>query len=243
MKVKTFAKRNASTILTVLGGVGTIATSVMAVKATPKALKRIETVEEVKGEKLTITETIKVAGPVYIPAVIVGVGTLACIFGAHIFNKRQQAALMSAYVLLENSYKEYRKTVKETVGDEIYEEIDRAILEKATDENGDQLMLFHDEYTDQYFESTLYKVQQAQYLLNRDILVHDFAVLNDWCRYLGIDEVPYGNKLGWSTWQCMEMYWQPWVDFKFEDTELNGQKVKSIHIYESPVEEFYDDYY
>lgn len=45
-----FWHRNASTVLTCLGGVGVVVTSVMAVKATPKALKKIETAEQEKGE-------------------------------------------------------------------------------------------------------------------------------------------------------------------------------------------------
>lgn len=38
MRPNVFIKRNASTILTFVGGEGLIATSFMAVKATPKAL-------------------------------------------------------------------------------------------------------------------------------------------------------------------------------------------------------------
>ena len=105
---KLFLKRNSSTILTVVGATGVIATSVMAVKATPKALAMIEKAKEEKGEDLTKLETIKVAGPAYIPAAIAGISTIACIFGANILNKRQQAALMSAYALIDNSYKEYK---------------------------------------------------------------------------------------------------------------------------------------
>ena len=40
-----FWHRNASIVLTCLGGVRVVVTPVMAVKATPKALKKIETAE------------------------------------------------------------------------------------------------------------------------------------------------------------------------------------------------------
>ena len=94
-----FLKKNASTILTCIGSAGVIATSVMAVKATPKALALLENAETEKGEGLTKIEKIKVVGPAYIPAVLIGASTIACIFGANILNQRQQAALMSAYAL------------------------------------------------------------------------------------------------------------------------------------------------
>ena len=74
---KTFLNHNAAAILTCVGGVGVVATSVMAVKATPKALTLLKDAEEKKGEKLTKTEIVKVAGPIYIPSVVVGVSTIA----------------------------------------------------------------------------------------------------------------------------------------------------------------------
>ena len=107
--MKEFLRRNSSTILTCIGAVGVVATAVMAVKATPKALELIENAKEEKGEELTKIEVVKVAGPTYIPAIVTGVATVACIFGSNVLNKRSQASLMSAYALLDNSYKEYKK--------------------------------------------------------------------------------------------------------------------------------------
>lgn len=58
-----FWHRNASTVLTCLGGVGVVVTSVMAVKATPKALEKLENAEQEKGEQLSKWEKVKIAGP------------------------------------------------------------------------------------------------------------------------------------------------------------------------------------
>ena len=102
-----FFKRNSSVILTCVGGIGVIATAVLSVKATPKAYERIEQAKKEKGKELTKFETIKSAAPSYIPAVAVGLGTLVCIFGANALNKRQQASLISAYTLIDKSYKQY----------------------------------------------------------------------------------------------------------------------------------------
>lgn len=110
-------KNSSPTILTCIGAIGVVATTVMAVKATPKALAIIEQVKEEKGEDLTKLEVVNVAGPVYIPTVIAGLSTIACIFGANILNKRSQAAIVSAYALLDNSYKEYTKKTEELYGD------------------------------------------------------------------------------------------------------------------------------
>ena len=122
---------NSSTILTCIGAIGVIATTVMAVKATPKAVEILRDAEEEKGEKLTKFEVVNVAGPIYIPTVLTGVSTIACIFGANILNKRNQAALMSAYALLDNSYKEYMKKTEELYGDEA----DAQVKEELAKEN------------------------------------------------------------------------------------------------------------
>ena len=45
MDARPFVKRNASTILTVLGSIGVVTTTITAVKAIPKALRLIEEAE------------------------------------------------------------------------------------------------------------------------------------------------------------------------------------------------------
>ena len=112
-KTKLYLKNNSASILSGIGAIGVVATAVMAVKATPKALILLDEAKEEKKDELTKFETIRVAGPVYIPSVLMGASTIACILGANVLNKQKQAALTSAYMLLENSYKDYRTKVKE----------------------------------------------------------------------------------------------------------------------------------
>jgi hypothetical protein len=170
---KKFIKRNGSTILTCIGSVGVVATTVMAVKATPKAVKLLEQAEVQKEEPLTVLEKIRVAGPSYIPTILVGVSTIACIFGANILNKRQQAALLSAYALLDNSYKEYKKKAAELYGENadqhIREEIAKDDYEESDIEVEDNKLLFYDEYRREYFNATMEDVLMAEYTLNRDL--------------------------------------------------------------------------
>jgi hypothetical protein len=215
--VKPFVKRNASTILTCIGGAGVVVTSVMAVKATPKALQIIEKAEAEKGEKLTKFEVIRTAGPVYIPTVLSGAATVACVFGANMLNKRQQAALMSAYALLDNSYKEYKKKVEELYGEDANREI-RAELAKDKYEDTDisvdeNKQLFYDDVSGRYFESTMETVIKAEYELNRKLSLWDGAYLNEFYEFLGIPPVDYGDHVGWSQALLMEQHWISWLDF------------------------------
>ena len=214
---KLFLKQNASTILTCMGGAGVIATFVTAVKATPKALSLLEKAKEEK-EELTILDTVRIAGPAYISTILVGASTIVCIFGANILNKRQQATLMSAYALLDNSYKEYKDKVKELYGEDTDREVRNEIAkdikedEKFPVEDGKQL--FYDEFSQRYFESTTEDVLRAEYELNRLLSRDDRVFLNDFYELLGIETVDYGDYLGWSSYELVEMCWYCWVEFE-----------------------------
>ena len=223
---KLFLSRNASTILTCIGGAGVIATSVMAVKATPKALILLKDAEEEKGEELTKLETIKVAGPAYIPAALVGISTITCIFGANALNKKQQAALTSAYALLENSYKTYRKKVTELYGEDADNLINAEIAkDKYEDEDipsdDDGKLLFYDLFSDRYFRSTIENVQHAEYELNRSLVMRDCVALNEFYELLDIPKIDGGDAIGWSTGMNFEFYWQIWIDFDHEKVVMD----------------------
>lgn len=222
---KLFMNRNASTILTCMGGIGTVATAVMAVRVTPKALDLLEKAEEKKGEALTKIEKVKVAAPVYVPSVLVGVSTLACIFGANVMGKRQQASMISAYALLENSYKEHKKKVEELYGtegaDRVRDEIAKDKYQESEITVAPDKHLFYDEFSGRYFESTTENVLRAEYELNR-LLSKEFGVfLNEFYEMLDIPPTDYGDFLGWSTYELSETYWYSWVEFKHTKVVLD----------------------
>ena len=214
---KSYLHRNSSTILTCVGAVGTVATSVMAVKATPKALYLLEQAEKEKGDKLTKLEVVKTAAPTYIPSVLMGATTIACIFGANVLNKRNQAALMSAYALLDNSYKEYKNKVKELYGEDadgrVREEVAKDKYENADISLDTGQQLFYDDFSGRYYESTMENVINAEYRLN-EMFAYDFGVfLNEYYNLLGIDTVDYGDYLGWSSYEVCEMFGFCWIEF------------------------------
>lgn len=243
---KLFINRNASTILTCIGGAGVITTAVMAAKATPKALTLLDKAKEEKGEELTKFETVKVAGPMYIPSVITGMATIACIFGANIISKRQQATLMSAYALLDNSYKEYKNKVNELYGEEAGEKVREEIAKDKYTGDGllleDDTELFYDFYSGRYFESTREAVIQAEYETNRALFVNCAVGLNEFYSFLGLDEMPEFDDVGWACGQMDEMYWHPWIEFQHEEividedsSEEAGLECTIIHLPMEPV--------
>lgn len=233
-------------------------TTVTAVKATPKALQLIEEAEKEKGEKLTTWETVKTTAPTYIPTVLFGVGTVACIFGANILNKRQQASLMSAYALLDESYKKYRRKVVELYGKETHEEIVNAIaVEEANEvymhasnlgvdctqfleEDYSDPVLFYDEYGKRYFETPIEQVILSEYHLNRNYTMRGFALLNEFYEFLGLEQTDYGGEVGW----VIEDDGSFWIDFNHRKVTMDdGLECYIIEPLFEPTMEWKEYYY
>ena len=245
-KSKSIFKSHGSTILTYVGGVGVIATAISAAKAAPEANELLNRAKEKKGEDLTVLETIKVASPKYIPTLLLGASTIACIFGANVLNKRQQAALMSAYALIDNSYKEYRKKVTELYGEDADREVKNEIAKDHYNENddyGDGLELFYDEYSQRYFRSTEMDVLKAEYNLNRILSESCGAFLNEFYELLGLDAVDFGDYMGWSTCELVECYGPCWVDLRYTKVEMeDGMECTIISFMQEPTYDF-ENYY
>lgn len=206
---KLFIKKNSSTILTCLGATGVVITSVMAAKATPKAILLLEEEKENKGSELTKLEVVMTAAPAYIPAVAIGLSTIACIFGANILNKRQQAALMSAYALINRSYRDYRSKLRELLGEETDEQVRKEMIkdkyEKSSVNLDKEKQLFFDFFSLRYFESTLENVQEAENALNEILAAGAFVSLNDFYDLLGLQRIDCGYELGWSSMDYSEV--------------------------------------
>lgn len=245
-KSQMFLKRNSATILTCVGAAGVIATTVTAVKATPKAIGLLEKAKEEKGEELTKLEVIKIAGPTYVPAAVLGVSTLACIFGANLLSKQGQASIMSAYALVDGAYKDHRKKVAELFGTEAGDQVKAEIAkDKYDDKCVEQLeegkRLYYDYYSEQYFEATPYQVQKAEYEMNRMLMMDDAVYLNEWYFQLGLDKLEHGDDFGWNTSANMDAYWQTWIDFHHQKVTMDdGLECIIISFVQDPMPDFLD---
>lgn len=148
-----------STILTCIGAAGVVLTAILTAKASPKAVQILKEAEEEKGEKLSKWEAVKEAAPVYVPAIVSGALTIACIFSANILNKRQQAALTSAYALLDNYHKEFVKKTNELYGEDaekrVREEVVKGQYKQLVDEMEDDEVLFFDYHSLGYFRARM----------------------------------------------------------------------------------------
>lgn len=220
-KMQYFLKKHSATILTVGGVVGVVGTSVLAVKATPKAMMLLEDAKQVKGDELTPVEVIKIAWKPYIPAVLTGVGTIACICGINYLSSKNQATLMSAYALLEQGYKEYRDKVGDLYGEEADKSVKEAIAQSRMEEGmkkEDDKMWFFDVHSLQFFESTMDDVLKAESAFLKLLEDRGYACMNEYYDLLGIRHIPEGYQLGWHDMETIDPYGCEKLEFGYEIT-------------------------
>lgn len=151
--IKTGVGRKSPEILIGLGIAGMITSTVLAVKATPKALELIEAekcrqnrdlIKEAKtagnqecGQitKLKPVEIVKVTWKYYIPAIVTGGVSIACLIGSNSVNARRNAALATAYKLSETALTEYKEKVVEEIGEQKEKVIREKIAQDHVDKN------------------------------------------------------------------------------------------------------------
>lgn len=216
-----YLKRNSPTILSGIAVVGVVATAVTAVRATPKAMSIInrEKYEE-KTDTLPPLQVVKLAWKPYIPSILIGTATITCIVGANVLNRRQQAALSSAYLFLEQSYKEYKSKVKALFGEDADNRVTGSIAEDKYVESDHipvfdgEKCTFYEEHYGKFFERTMLEVRDAEYNLNKKLVKEGQVCLNDFMELLGLPPVKYGDILGWSQEQGFDFYNYTWIEFE-----------------------------
>lgn len=216
--VKAIVSKRSPEILTGIGIAGMITTTVLAVKATPKALRLIDEEKVALGEEqLSPIDTIRVAWMPYIPAVVSGTVSVACLIGANSVNVRRNAALATAYKLSEAAFSEYREKVIETIG----EKKEKAVKDKVAKEqieknpvNKNEIIvtnkgntLCFDPLSGRYFKSDIDRIKRVENELNKRML-HDitgYVSLNEFYEELGLDYTSIGDDLGWNVDELIDI--------------------------------------
>lgn len=230
-----FLRKASPTILTGLGVIGVVGTAVLSVRATPKALALIKVKkDELKTDKLTPQELVEATWKCYIPSALVGVSTIACIIGIGVLDRRNQAALTSAYAILNESYKQYRQAAKKVYGEDADNKIHAEMAKDAQVASYDwgyqvynmdmdpesEQVLFYDLTSKKYFTTTMAAVLNAQYHVNRNLAIRGDCSLNEYLSFLGVEGIDKGDEMGWEISYMVEEMDCYWLDFDNQKTTL-----------------------
>lgn len=201
-------------ILTTAGVVGIFVTAAFAGKATLEANEVVKRLEKTIGEPITKREIVEATWKFYIPTVLIGVATSACIVGTHNIHNRRYAGLVSVYSMTELALREYKDKVVTTIGENKERKIREAIDQDHLDANpvtkteviitGPGQMLCYESITGRYFKSDMETLRKAQNDINAHIIQHMYASHNEFCSLVGLPTTTLGDQLGWTVETMMD---------------------------------------
>lgn len=248
-----FLKAHGSWILTALSAAGLVGTAVLVAKEAPVVEQELQKAQNEKAlaedsyypPELTIAEKIDIAAPIYLPAVLVGGVTIGCMVGAQILNVKQQAALVAAYALLGQEFSQYRKEVRDEIGEErekqIYISSQQKVkalqeeVKRLKAENGPQLyaiatipgVIFEarPEHIEKVFQRMLFNLLNRSYFSLKELYKH-IGLPKDVWNVQGLIQQP--DEFGWDAYENQVSWGPAAVEFEIVDVERSDGKI--VHI-------------
>ena len=266
-KAKFWASGHAPELLMVAGTVGFSGTIYLACKGTLKAQEvldrdyenklliqdaseREEYTEEDKRHDEIAVKLNTAAGIVkcYTPAFIVGTLTLSCFYGGNTILRKRNIALVAAYNILDDGFKNYRKNVIDKYGeDEDYRLNNNLRVEKETvteiGEDGKKhkrkvnvdvldgevngyTFIVDDRHSMMNMSNTVMardQIRSAEVTADALLKSRGYITLNEVLRSLGLHETTAGQIVGWQTKGNGDGY----VDFRTKQirTEMDDDGV------------------
>lgn len=226
-------KKWAPEILTTAGVVGVVTASVMGAKATLQLEERIALIERGKEavaerskdddysdqERRQDLTYIYVRGTMdivklYLPAVTLGVASLAMILSSHGIMRRRNAGLVAAYKALETTFIEYKGRVKDYLGEDQFKELhtDYISVEDEEEEGGRKQVAvgingmspyaryFEEQTSTQWDRLPDYNLQYLraqQNFANDRLKIRGHVFLNEVYEALGLPHSKEGAVVGW----------------------------------------------
>lgn len=265
-------KKHSPSILVGVGIVGIVASTVLACKATTKvngvvteaktkldyihdnAANTEKTKESEHAVKKELTKVYAKTGlelvKLYAPAVAVGSLSIASILASHHILNKRNLAISAAYAVVDKSFKDYRKNVKERFGDKTDFELRHNIKNEkvettTTDENGNEKVevkemqvvdSVKEEYSDFariFDELNPYYQKNAHYnkkflkdcerFANEKLKRKGFLFLNEVYEMLGFPCTPEGQLVGW-TYSKNNPVGDNYVDFGLYDVNKRSSR-------------------
>ena len=239
-----FLRKHGGTMLAIGASVGVVLTAIETGKATIKAEKLVELNKDVP--EYDMKEKVKDCWQFYIPAAVLGAGTIGCIIGSNMLSRKEIASLSAAYMALGKSYQQYRRQVAERVGGEEEKDILAAAQRKEeASPASSEKVLCYEPISKRYFHATETELLGAFYETNRDFTENGYVALNDFYGYLNLDFVPALNDRGWSVDYFTEMWDNYWINFSYVKQHTDdGLEVYYVSAFQEPIEDYlnYDPY-
>lgn len=206
---KFLIKENSTTVLTGVGVAGVITTAYLTGRVSFKAAELINQEKEMivaHDEEFMTIDKVKLVWKLYIPPILVGVGTIASVIAANRLASRKIAALVVASGISERALKEYKERVVEKFGEsedrKIHEEIaqnriDHEFVNSQVIVLGGEVLCY-DMLTGRYFNSSHEAIMRAENVINRALVNFCAASLSEFFDELGVPATTFTDTHGWD---------------------------------------------
>lgn len=187
--------------------VGFTIAAVLAARAAPKVKEELDSLELPEEQKARVVEKVKTAIPHYATPVGIGLISAGMVLGANQISSKRLGAVTTAYILTKDQLLRFKDQTKIAVGDKKFEHISSAArvpegeLEPPNDILRKNGTIVYDTFSDRWFDvPDLETVKQLINELNAKLFLGEEAQidLNDFYWELGLNQIKYGNNLGWT---------------------------------------------
>ncbi len=263
-KVKFNVVKHSPEILMGIGIAGVVTSTVLACRSTLKVKDILEdketnmnNVKEVlaegredyteedarKDKTIIMTTTALRIMKLYIPSVIIGAGSIACLLQSHNVMRNRNAGLAAALAATTESFKQYRERVTEKYGDEVDKEMRYGIKKEKKEKDGkktkEEIVVGCDEhelsgYARYFNENNMYWSEDPQYNMmflrqnqnwaNDKLISQGYLYLNDVYDALGFPKTKAGQVVGWVYDPNNNEHGDNYVDFGIYDLNVKGYR-------------------
>ena len=263
-KVKFNVVKHSPEILMGIGIAGVVTSTVLACRSTLKVKDILEdketnmnnvkevlaegredyTEEDARKDKTIIMTTTAIRMmKLYIPSVIIGAGSIACLLQSHNVMRNRNAGLAAALAATTESFKQYRERVTEKYGDEVDKEMRYGIKKEKKEKDGkktkEDIIVGCDEkelsgYARYFNESNINWTDDPQFNMmflrqnqnwaNDKLISQGYLYLNDVYDALGFPKTKAGQVVGWVYDPKNNERGDNYVDFGIYDLNVRGYR-------------------
>jgi hypothetical protein len=211
-QIQKFTADNSPVILTSLGAAGAVITAVISSRVSFKVGYQVACRDMNRHsrdeDKLPTKQILKDYWMEYIPPVLTGAGTVACIIASNKISSSRTAAMATAYALSERTFADYKEKVVEKIGAKKEKNVRAELAEEKVKNNppdpglisadGSKVLIL-DGMSGRYFMGTMEQVRRAQNNINEQVINYSFASLADFYDELGLAPTLMAHDLGWNS--------------------------------------------
>lgn len=206
-----FLEKHGPSILTGIAVIGVVITGYLTNRATQKVTMEVAAeAERPENSEIPIKEikkrVTKENWKAYIPSMIAGVGTIACVVGANYWHISRESAMAAAVAFYKASESELKNAIKEKYGEDSLEELKKDIAKKRMEDDrppwepkDSTKMTIFEPYTKQWFRASQQEILWAELTANKMLQQTYKVKLNDiLAMYDGCKKTKLGEIIGWS---------------------------------------------